>query len=819
MSCEQVPQDTPGWHDIKKGVISSTEISSVMGLSPHRSRSELLRQKINKERSTILDNEAVNWGKKYEPISRQIYEKLTNRPVTVVGLKVHPQHPFLAASPDGLDSGNNLLEIKNVYKRQITRKIPLDYYIQMQIALETWKKETCFYFETKFEESDRPFSSGDFVGSMMENNRKIYWRLVDCWLQPVQRNRRWFTESCLPEIKDFWRQVQPQTCLGKRNMSSSLRRSKRIHHAMSENRDVFLSPYDENAHENSNSSIENELHSYISPSQLRNWVNDDPLLDWLNMYGPNDQKDPKSQFSLPPFIYEKARELRATIVKEQFPTSSVLDLTPQAITDAIDPLILPPLFLPQQKSLQMTLDAFSKGVPVIVNPMLVNHQRRFKCYLDLLVKGHHLKYLGLCTTGPQDLYYPIMIKYSTVRLNAIGKSLLIDPKQKHYMVQSNIIIECLREMQGQCEHCYLIPKGFNYKSKGMVFSGNTPLEKIVQIPYNSKISETLEAALKWFSDLKDYGQAWNPESSDKGSRPIELYPNMKNDQDEPWRTYKEHLARKHKEITKVWHLGIQKRRQLVLEGVHSWDQISNLENLHLDSRADTIYSILNANKHHHIVGLDRLIDRGEIKKNTPVEVFLDFETVTRITDAPNMIFMIGSLVDAPNGLFHQSYQVDRLNLNDESMMVNKWLGDLRTVSDGHKVKVFHWSRAEATSIHQYMKRVCGVMPDWLEFVDLCQIFQNSEIGIPGAFNYGLKEISTSLHRLQLIPTNWEEPLNGLQAMIAVLRCQQDLDHGRCSSLNSSPIIQKLIRYNYTDCRVMYDIVEWIRSCHQMHSQM
>ena len=125
------------------------------------------------------------------------------------------------------------------------------------------------------------------------------------------------------------------------------------------------------------------------------------------------------------------------------------------------------------------------------------------------------------------------------------------------------------------------------------------------------------------------------------------------------------------------------------------------------------------------------------------------------------------------------------------------------------IKVYYWSGAESNQIEQYLHRQGRTLPLWLEFIDLCKLFQSAQIGIPRAFSYGLKDISRALHRHGLIQTCWETPMNGLQAMIAVMEADRQAQR-QSQTLNQIPLVQEIIRYNYVDCRVMREIMSWIR---------
>ena len=101
------------------------------------------------------------WGVKYEPVSVMIYEHKYH---TVVkndyGCIPHCQYSFIGASPDGINVGyernpekyGRMLEIKNIFNRDIDG-IPIeDYWIQMQIQMECCNLMECDFLETRFKE-------------------------------------------------------------------------------------------------------------------------------------------------------------------------------------------------------------------------------------------------------------------------------------------------------------------------------------------------------------------------------------------------------------------------------------------------------------------------------------------------------------------------------------------------------------------------------------------------------------------------------------------------------------------------------------------
>jgi hypothetical protein len=111
----------------------------------------------------IVSNEynPRNWGVKYEQVSSMIYS--FKHPKTILktdyGCIPHSKYSFLCASPDGINISPDctekygcMIEIKNIFNREITG-IPLEeYWIQMQIQMETCNLEECDFIETRIKE-------------------------------------------------------------------------------------------------------------------------------------------------------------------------------------------------------------------------------------------------------------------------------------------------------------------------------------------------------------------------------------------------------------------------------------------------------------------------------------------------------------------------------------------------------------------------------------------------------------------------------------------------------------------------------------------
>jgi hypothetical protein len=100
----------------------------------------------------------LHHGIKYEPLSSMIYEKKYDTKIGDFGCIVHPKHSMIGASPDGINIDINssrygrMLEIKNISNRIIDGIPKEEYWVQMQIQMETCDLDECDFVETRFKE-------------------------------------------------------------------------------------------------------------------------------------------------------------------------------------------------------------------------------------------------------------------------------------------------------------------------------------------------------------------------------------------------------------------------------------------------------------------------------------------------------------------------------------------------------------------------------------------------------------------------------------------------------------------------------------------
>ena len=83
----------------------------------------------------------------------------------------------------------------------------------------------------------------------------------------------------------------------------------------------------------------------------------------------------------------------------------------------------------------------------------------------------------------------------------------------------------------------------------------------------------------------------------------------------------------------------------------------------------------------------------------------------------------------------------------------------------------------------------------------------------GALAFGLKEVAKAMHANGLIETLWGDgPVDGLGAMVGAWWCAEE---SRRTGVPMSRIdlMQDIVCYNEVDCKVMMEIVRYLRENH------
>jgi putative phage-type endonuclease len=278
----QPKQKTREWYEKRYGMLTASNISKALGSESQRN--SLIYEKckpltMEHQYGSVNTENSMHWGVKYEPISAAIYEHMYSVKLSDFGCIPHEKYVFIGASPDGIVCDpdhpryGHMVEIKNIVNREITGIPKEEYWIQMQVQLETCNLEYCDFIETRIKEyenaieyyTDREHTYkgvvlyfvkkmliagalpdvGDETGGkynvphyeympldipiaeteqwiqdkkaeLQEEYvlyRKDYWYLDNISCVLVQRNREWF-DMVVPQFIDIWETIEKERVSG-----------------------------------------------------------------------------------------------------------------------------------------------------------------------------------------------------------------------------------------------------------------------------------------------------------------------------------------------------------------------------------------------------------------------------------------------------------------------------------------------------------------------------------------------------------------------------------------------------------------------------
>ena len=100
---------------------------------------------------------------------------------------------------------------------------------------------------------------------------------------------------------------------------------------------------------------------------------------------------------------------------------------------------------------------------------------------------------------------------------------------------------------------------------------------------------------------------------------------------------------------------------------------------------------------------------------------------------------------------------------------------------------------------------------WYDF--MTKVMKDEPVAVRGALGFGLKAVATAFHSLGLIKTDWaDSPIDGLGAMVGAWRCDEEAKE-QAVPMGQLPLMNEIAHYNEVDCKVMMEIVCYLRASH------
>lgn len=786
-SLPQIPQRTPEWYQKRATILTSTQISSILHLNSFHSYDELLKtppdptpkKTMNITRRNASRIDPLTWGTVLEPIAIQLMEQTTNAPSVSLGLKIHDQYPFLGASPDGLQmikKKPRLIEIKCPKKRQITYRVPVEYWVQSQIAMEVWNIDEVLYCEYKFDIATEEPTTKDLTITYGQLARGVYWIYQDSWHYRIPRDRAWF-RSILPQIENFFELKFPRFTgppgitvddSGDRNHNSNIgKKRKRGRSSQQSGGTKRLKTRAGGLIATAGCTHHNTGKQMISVNKLSNFLRDDPILDWLEYHQPDHGYEKEKSLFLD-FYNQRNLKFKLTMICQLIEVARNRHLSYQILNQSLASLLdihNNNLLLKLQYDCHLineTQEAMSEGVDLIFMGQLgkeIGDQFIWDTF-DVIIKREAFRELFDADhpfinslEGDQLIesldYIPAKIKFTTLDFRT-GSHHLRQGRHKVDMIKIGAITSAI-----------IIDRW----------------QKIGIVPQHNDLT-CIKNGLDWLRSVEttDLSQIW---------------PNMKNRYDSQWSTAKSEIADDKDELTKISYMTVANREILHQRGIYK------IRDLTVDDLEDLKY----AGRIIPFISEELALPKLELYRTNKhgIEVYLDFESCSSLGTDEAIIFLMGILVKrGPEDLEYRPYLVENLNKESERAMLTEGLAFLKTL--GKNTPVFHWSSAEPN----LLSKAGFDLPKNCYWFDLYSHFVKNHASIPGCYTYGLKDVASSLYKLKKVQSRWLHGLDGNAAMTMAW----NISH-KCNitgdKFNEDPRIKKLCDYNYVDCVVMEEI--------------
>ncbi len=295
---DQPEQRTPEWYEFRHNLITAS--NAYKAFENQNVQNQLIYEKCQPlfvpqpeiESAPVNTNSTLHWGQKYEPLSVMIYEDKYKTKIGDFGCIQHTQFSFLGASPDGINIDKKttrygrMLEIKNIVNREINGNPKKEYWIQMQLQMETCNLDECDFLETKFveyndreeftedveDEDNITISKNDELkGIIIQFNKEgkpfyvykpieltekndieeweeetleyyqseefkytyvkfIYWKLEEISCVLVMRNKKWFQDN-IEQLQNIWSIIEKERKTGHSHRAPNKRARKDVEYS------------------------------------------------------------------------------------------------------------------------------------------------------------------------------------------------------------------------------------------------------------------------------------------------------------------------------------------------------------------------------------------------------------------------------------------------------------------------------------------------------------------------------------------------------------------------------------------------------------
>jgi len=273
------------------------------------------------------------------------------------------------------------------------------------------------------------------------------------------------------------------------------------------------------------------------------------------------------------------------------------------------------------------------------------------------------------------------------------------------------------------------------------------------------------------------------------------------------------------------------------KGVYKWNDekcTSRVLGIKGEKISRTVDKILECNRQttHNI--LPQTIDNDILEwrsKPNSLEFFVDFETINDVfgsmdklpyADKAPMIFMIGvGYIDPSSSAsskewIYKDFTINSVTDDEEKQVCIAFGAYITEISRKYKElhpRLTHWSHAEEYQWEKAIEKnklewVSEIEPVWFDLLD---VFRDEPVVVRGSLSFGLKAIAKAMKSHNMITTQWGEGpySDGSSAMLGAYHASREaLSKG--ISMRDTPQMKEIVKYNEVDCKVMYEILTYLR---------
>lgn len=567
--------------------------------------------------------------------------------------------------------------------------------------------------------------------------------------------------------------------------------------------------------------------NWVSASRTRNYILDDPLIDYLDyhkVHGPRGSQGAQGGTQESDNVTGTKRKADDTFqghimnngidfedyilqqIRENVDVDDICSISNSNFNDSNHTSYSIVKYLE-------TMNALYKGVPIIYQAVLWNDYNKTFGTADLLIKASMARQLfptySELTDG--DIYQVYDIKGSSISILADGVSLNNDKTAQTYKAQIWVYVKALNKMLNQkVDTAYVI--GRRYKTSKTAdkaiednfdcneLAGCGQFNMIAKINFSKEKENTIKFrnAIKWNKEIRtNLNLNHNPPNDDR------LYPNMKN-RNQEYEVIKKDLAEQNSEITQIYRVGIKERKLALSKGISRADDprltldILGMKNSDTNDLVRSVITV-NSTDFPHDILFRELKDREEWD-NPPIKIYLDIETINNTAYnlghiRENFIYMIGIGIVIENKWNFKYFVANDLTTDSETTVLisfSRYMNTLAAKYGNIDIPIYHWSKYEQTYLMPLVS-----LSDKFVFNDMCEWVRECGICVKGAFDFKLKNYSRALHNLDLIDIEWPENISqGLEAMHLAYEAYNN---------NDGDILDDVLRYNEIDCKAMFEI--------------